>query len=268
MTHVRGVVASVVLALTTSLPAMAAEAEATRCASAAERGQKQRDEGRLLESRATFVSCGEAVCPNVIRRECLHWLAEVDERIPSLVLSVTDASGKDVPDAEVTVDGRRQVGNLGRELLLDPGPHHVTARRGGAPPSEETVVLRERERGRAVGLVLRAPVSSSAPPPPPVERSRPVPVFTWVLAGTAVAGGGAFGYLWSTGVDQVHDLRRSCAPDCAQTEVDDASTLLRAGRISLAIGITAAVGAVVVYLLRPSESVRTAVSGSTLGLRF
>jgi hypothetical protein len=247
------------------------EPNATRCVVAAERGQKERDEGRLVASRATFASCGDQACPMVIRRECLHWLAEIEERIPSIVISVKDGSAKDVVDAEVTLDGERLASaNRGREVLVDPGPHRIAAKRAGAPDVEETILVREREKGRMLSLVLETPpIVPTAPiAPVPAHGSAAVPVFSWILAGTALVGGAGFAYFWSTGVDRVHELRSTCAPRCSDGEVDEASRLLRAGHLSLGIGIAAAVGAVVVYLLQPDQPSSPRRATSAGGLRF
>jgi hypothetical protein len=71
-------------------------------------------------------------------------------------------------------------------------------------------------------------------------------------------------------VARVHDLRDTCAPRCTDDEVAGASRLLDAGYLSLGIGIAAAVGAVVVYLLQPAAGSRAIVSASqpAPGLRF
>jgi hypothetical protein len=260
-----------VLVGTFSSAASGGEADAARCVSAAERGQRQRDEGRLVESRATLASCGEEACPVVVRRECLRWLAEVDERLPSVVLAVKDRAGKDVVDAALSVDGKPlSAANRGREFPLDPGQHRIVAKRAGAPESQETIIVREREKGRTLSLVLdtQAATPSERTPSERTPGSRPVPVFTWILAGTAVLGGASVAYFYSTGAARVHELRDSCAPRCTASEVADAERSLGIAHLSLGIGIAAAVGALVVYLVRPEEAARQSAARATYGLQF
>jgi hypothetical protein len=98
-----------------------------------------------------------------------------------------------------------------------------------------------------------------------------VPVFSWILGGTAVLGGVGFAYFWSRGVGRVHELRDTCAPRCTDDQVAGASRLLHAGYLSLGIGIAAAVGALVVYLVEPGAGARASVSAyrsAAPGLRF
>jgi hypothetical protein len=222
---------------------------AAQCVSDAALGQKARDEGHLLDGRAAFVRCGDRACPSVVQRECVRWLAEIEERIPTLVASARDGKGADLVDAEITLDGRPfPQSRLGREVQVDPGPHELAARRGSLR-TRETVVVREREKGRAVALVL-------ASPPEKVERrAQPapgVPVASFVLLGVAAVGGAGFAYFWARGMDKVSALRGSCAPFCTSAQIDEARTPLTVARISLGIGVAALVGALVVYLVQPT----------------
>jgi len=239
------------------------------CVAATERGQAKRDEGQLVASRAEFVACGGDACPAVVRRECLRWLAEVDARIPSLVVSVADSNGKDVLAPEVSLDGvRLPAAGVGRAFTLDPGPHVLRATGKKVDPVEERIVARERERERVVKLVLR----SHEPPPPragsgpiTVPRARTVPALSWVLGGVALAGGGGFAYFWARGMSKVGDLRDTCSPFCSSEQIDDARSPLTIARISGIVGIVAAVGAVTVYLLQPTTTTQPAVSAGAPG---
>lgn len=237
-----------------TVPARADEATATRCIDAAKRGQEQRDRGELLASRATFAACGDAACPSVVKRECIHWLAEVDERLPGIIVSVQDGDGRDSGEAIVRVDGQdRPDARAGRELRLDPGSHRFEAVLGGASQATEQVVVRERERGRVIRLVVpaAAPITREAPTRsvPHEGEPRRVPLATWILAGTAVAGGASFGYFWARGVGEVHDLRDTCAPGCSDDQVDSAARTVNVARVSLGVAAIAAVAAVVIYLV-------------------
>ncbi len=119
-------------------------------------------------------------------------LAEVDARIPSLVVSVADSNGKDVVGADILLDGvRLPAAGAGRAFTLDPGPHVLRASGKKVDPVEERIVVRERERERVIKLVLR---SQEPPPRPPVAvvgppPRRTIPALSWVLGGVAVVGG-------------------------------------------------------------------------------
>jgi hypothetical protein len=243
--------------------------KAAECVAATERGQAKRDEGQLVASRAEFLACGGESCPAVVRRECVRWLAEVDARIPTLVVSVADSNGKDVAAAEVSLDGvRLPAAGLGRAFSLDPGPHVLRVTGKKVDPIEERIVVRERERERVVKLVLR---SLEPPPARPasglvtVPRKRTVPALSWVLGGVAVLGGAGFAYFWARGMNEVSDLRGSCSPYCTASQIDDARSPLTVARISGGVGIAAALAAVTVYFLQPTTTTQPASSAAAPG---
>jgi hypothetical protein len=245
---------SVLGAWSLSSSVRAVAATPAECVAASDRGQAERDDGHLLASRAEFVACAADACPALVKRECSRWLADVEERIPSIVISVKERSGRDLLDAEVSVDGVRvPVAGAGRALPLDPGPHVVRASVSGRGPIEETILARERERDRILTLYA-TPTSSpeGEDSRSSTARSGKVPLLSWVLAGVAVAGGGAFAYFWTIGTSRVSDLRGSCAPYCTPEQVDDARVPLTTARIALGLGAAAAIGAVAAYLLRPT----------------
>ena len=264
---------SVLLAGASGTPAHA-QGKAAECVAATERGQAKRDEGQLVASRAEFVGCADDACPAVVRRECVRWLAEVDARIPSLVVSIADSNGKDVVGAEVWLDGGRlPVAGAGRAFTLDPGPHVLRATGKRVDPIEERIVVRERERERVIKLVLH----SHDPPPRPagamvvVPRKRTIGALSWVLGGVALVGGAGFAYFWTTGMNEVSRLRDACSPYCPPEQVDDARTPLTIARISGGIGIAAAVAAVTVYFLQPTTTLApsaAALPQSPLALTF
>lgn len=231
----------------------AAETAAEKCIAAAERGQSLRDEGKLVASRAELIACANDACPAVVRRECARWLAEVDQRIPSIVISVKDRSGRDVVAPSVTVDGMPLATSaLGRAYALDPGPHRLRAVHGSHPPAEESIVLREREQARVVNLVIRTPETKAEQPL--VSRKRTVPTLSWILGGVALVGAGGFAYFWADGMGTVGDLERTCKPFCTPDQIDEARTPLDIARVSLGVGVVAAVAAVVVYLAQPTTA--------------
>lgn len=249
--------------------ATANQGTAAKCVASADRGQLLRDEGKLLESRSEFSACGADVCPAVVRRECLGWLTDIDERLPSIIISVKQSGGADVVGATVSLDGQPLPNaNLGRAVLVDPGQHVVRVRHPDFVSGEQTVVVREREKGRVLNLVLKSNKVVVTEPGQPRTAPGPVPWYTWALGGVAVAGGVGFGVLWSSGMNDVSDLRGSCAPYCATDQIDEVRSTLDLARISLGIGIGAAVGVVVSYLLRPSITVDTREPSKTGAIVF
>jgi hypothetical protein len=62
------------------------------CSDAYEKAQSLRDEGKLVTARDQMRTCARATCAKFIAKDCATWLADVEARIPSVVLSATDAS--------------------------------------------------------------------------------------------------------------------------------------------------------------------------------
>src|SRR5690349_12130436 len=83
-----------------------AEDEKVACVSASEQGQQLRDHAKLVDARDKFVQCARDECPSVVRKDCVQWLSEVTNSLPSVVLSAKDDAGQDVLEVRVTVDGR------------------------------------------------------------------------------------------------------------------------------------------------------------------
>jgi len=271
---------AVLASVTTVAPrARADEATAAVCVAEADRGQKERDDGHLVAARATLLRCSEERCPGPVRRECLRWVGQIEERLPTVVLGARDgATGKDLVDAEISVDGQTlPAGSAGRELPVDPGSHALRATRAGYAPRDEMVTVRERERGRSIALPLTPrgdPSAAPAAPLPPVPRGdapkgerRRVPVAVpWILGGVAVLGGAGFAWFWNDTMGQVGDLRGSCAPSCSSAQIDDVRPSMTAAHVSLGVGIAAAVATVVVLLL-PSGSAASVSSASAADRR-
>ena len=253
------------------LCAAGARADVASCVDAADRGQVERDARSFEAARASFVECSDAACPEAVRKECIRWLADVEARRPSLVIVVRDPGGVDVPDAEISLDGKVLEGAVGRELPIDPGEHEVIARHDGVE-ARTTVVASEREQGRRVTLELAPRHAEPAAPPQnaPEPRRRRSWVGPAITVGTGAVLLGTAGILTLRGKSDAQDLRETCAPSCSSKQVDDIDRKLHVADAMLGVGI-AAVGAGVLWWLWPERkpaksSVRVGVSGRGLSL--
>jgi hypothetical protein len=161
-------------------------AAATDCSTAAERGQTERNAGRLLSARDAFTTCSQAACVPEIREYCTRWLAEVNHGLPSVVVTLRE-NGRELPDLHLEIDGHPVASHGYDATPLDPGRHHVRAvsDRGAA---EADFVVNEGEGVKAVSLTLppRRPAPPDAAPPsrwtPPVLGLGAVGVTAAVLA--------------------------------------------------------------------------------------
>jgi hypothetical protein len=223
-----------------SLATGAARADDTdECLAASDAGQKERDAGRLVEAQKALLRCSRDVCPRIVRNDCVKWLSDVEERTPSVVFGARDGHGSDIVDVQVEVDGKVVASKLdGRALPLNPGEHRVRFLRDGSSPIEQTVMTREREKGRALQADFAAP-EAPAGPEHPVEASSGggAPVAAYLAAGVGVLGLGSFAYFGLTGSNDASSLRNTCAPRCADSAVSDVRSKLLIADISLGVGV-------------------------------
>jgi hypothetical protein len=186
-----------------------ARADVQACFETAVHGQELRRSGKLLEARDAFVACGKSECPAPVAQQCTTWLEEVDEATPSIIVTTHDELGRDLTDAVVLVDGvARPELALGRAVSFDPGPHTLVWRRATGATVQQSIVLRERERGRVVTAVFSAPPRHHAGPPSVV----------YVLAGTAAVGAAVFAVFAAEGYSDRQSL--GCDVGCSSSQHD------------------------------------------------
>lgn len=244
-----------------SAPARAGNDDMKTCADAAEKAQRSRNEGKLKDAREQLVVCARSVCPGVIRKDCEPWLSELDARLPTVVVSAKDGAGKELLDVRVSIDGALVTSKLdSRPIPVDPGPHAFKYERDGSPAIEKSVVFREGEKNRVLDVVFE----SEAPKKEPVaekEKEKPTEVAGAPIAGLVFAGIGAlavenFVLFDLSAKGSADTLRGTCAPRCAQSDVDSVSGKLIIADVSLGVGIVAL--GVATYLLITHYSAKPA----------
>jgi hypothetical protein len=242
------------LALAAALLAAPARADTTdACLRAADEGQVLRDQGKLLGARERFLACSKDACPRLVRADCAAWLADVDARVPSVVLAAEDGDGHDLADVRAGVDGAPLVPGLGgRAVPLDPGPHRFRFERPGGTVVDLTVVVREGDRRRVITARFGAPLPP-APPPPQVGPSRTVVRASIGLGVVAVAGGVIFAALAESAKADLDHLRATCAPGCMEAQVSGVRTREIGANVALGVGIVAVVSAAVLLIVRPAD---------------
>jgi hypothetical protein len=264
-------VVSVSLSVLAVRPAAADEpADKVACARSYEAAQRLRRAQQLRASRDELRSCLRAECPATLRKDCTQWLPEVEAAIPTIVLIARGPDGRPAPDVRIRIDGEPVADQAAHAPIpLDPGPHVVRFDAPGAATLEERVTLRAGERDRRIEVTFastaaRAPgtadpddkTAGASVPRPDADRrpaERPVPSIVYVLGAGGLAALGVGGYFQIHGMSARQDLY-SCAPSCAQTEVDDARRSLWVGNVVLGVGIVALVAATVLYFTRPEAA--------------
>ncbi len=257
--------------------AQASPEDKRACVAASTKGQTDRDEGRLIEARQEFLTCARDECPGIVRKSCGDWLADIDERTPSVVVRVQDASGADMTDVRLTIDGD-QVELDGRPVTLNPGQHTVVVTQPSGAFMERKVLLAERDKSRLVNIQLRAagdeatdgelrpgfpPDLPDSPDPKSRDSSKgKVPVGAWVLGGVGVAGLASFAAFAVLAKNDLDDLKSKCSPNCSDDQTSDGRRNALIADISLGVGAAALVGGVVwaVVGLKRSKESRTSMA--------
>lgn len=203
------------------------------CASAAEAGQRLEREGRLVESRATFLSCAASRCPGEVASLCDRMLTDVDAAMPTVILGARDPAGRDLESVRVLADGAPLADSLdGKARAIDPGPHALRFVGSDGSAAALDVVVREGEKNRLLSVVLGSRTTET--PSTDQSRSRRPPLLGWVLGGVGLAALATFGVLAAHGQTRYD----ACEPHkCSASTVDSLNLERGAAFVALGIGV-------------------------------
>lgn len=240
--------------------------------------------GHLVEARRLYRTLdsiekkpGESAKSLAARDEGKQLAAELDKRIPTLVIKVVGLAA-DESLLSASLDGRPlELSALASPLAVDPGKHVVGVR--GKTEGSATVVAIEGERDRLLEIELPKAAPAKPPPggpPPPVEPPRggggtPArPTSTWttvrwvsgITGGVALLAGAGAGVLALTSAS---DVRDGCAGSvCPPSRHDALDTTRRWATIStIGFGL-AAVSATVFVVGVVKDPGKKDVAGPTV----
>lgn len=234
-----------------------AQADATReCVESYEKAQIERKDGHLVTAREKLLVCAQDACPAVVKKDCVPWLAEVEQAVPTVVVLAKDANGKDLADVKVTRDGvlfSETIDGVARPI--DPGKHVFKFEDKSGKTKEETFIIVEGQKRRVLSVSFEA----DTVPQPPVEPPRPEPeapskLPAYGLTALGVAGIATGIFFGATAKTDADDLRRSCAPRCSDDDIGKIETKLLLSDIFLGAGIVALGVAAYMFIRSPSPS--------------
>jgi hypothetical protein len=265
---------AIVVALAVGAPPQAtAQDETHACTQASEAGLSAKHSGHLVAAHTALLGCVRDVCPKVMRDDCAQQLATVDAATPSIVFGATDASGKDLLDVRVSIDGTVATSHLdGKAVPLDPGKHVLRFEADGLEPQDQEILAREGEKNRNVTVHLQpvggaasaaaeagAPAATSAstagPTSSPPAASGP-PVLAYAIGGVGVVALGLGTYFAVDQAQRYSHLHDTCAPahTCSQSDIDAVNNERVYEGIALGVGGAAVTLAVVLLLTRHTEA--------------
>jgi hypothetical protein len=227
-----------------------AEAAKQECFDRHESGQIARQQRRLREAQGELRLCSRAACPGLVRADCIDWLDQVARSLPSVVVTAR-ARGFDLTEVRVTIDGVQVADRLtGAALELDPGAHRFRFEAPPWPPVERTMLISEGVKERPIDVEFApapaAMVTTSAGRPQPTR-------FDYVVGSVGAAALATSASLGIWALVQRHDLQRTCAPFCAQGDVDAIQTKLLLADVALGVALVSA-GLVWFRVVLPTSS--------------
>jgi hypothetical protein len=260
-------------ALFAASPALAAPTP-RECASASEDALSLQKQEKLSAAKERLLVCADTACPAEIRDECGRRLTATNDAIPSVVFDVKDASGNDVSQVRVTMDGALLIDHLGASAItVDPGEH--TFRFEGADPSqavEKKLVVRDGEKNRHLAVVLGgAPGVALGLTTPPAGAQAPAPTpdqatpSTWsgqktaalVVGAVGIVGVGVGAAFGAMAFGEWKNAKNECVDSCgagsqAQGDKNNASTSATISDIGIIAGGVLVGAAAVVWFTAPS----------------
>jgi hypothetical protein len=237
------------------------KAQTQACFDAFEKTQGARRDGRLIEAKDAAIVCSADACPRTLSRDCVKWVGELQALIPGLVFDVRLADGSNLTDVVVTMDGKPLLEQVdGKAVPVDPGEHLLVFTTREFPPIQTKIVALEGDRARKVQVVFKKPEQpvSSALDTPMLKMGRPIPVTTWIFAGTAGALLLTSGILGIVGLSGRGQLER-CKPYCSAAEVVSVARTLAWADGLLVSGVVAGAAAAVIFFTRPEVPIGIAL---------
>ena len=257
---------------------MAHAVDKVACVDAHARSQEMKQANQLRDSRAQLLICRDETCPRLVRADCIDWLAQIDQRIPTVTIDARDPEGRALATVRVIVDGEKAIETRDDPVLrVDPGPHRFRFEHAGSAPIEINLSLDEAEPHQTLAVRFvaarpqtvagRPPVTTAStaavgPSPPTATDTPATPTGSFrkrapfLTGAVTVAALGSLAYFGIRGLQGFDQLRNECSTSCAPSRVSPVRTQLLVADISLATAVI--MGGLTAWLIwdnrRPSDS--------------
>jgi hypothetical protein len=216
-----------------------------RCIDQFEHAQRSRKDGALKKARTEFRACAQAACPAMVRKDCTDALASLSTTIPSIRVTLRDASGAKLESFDLSIDGE-VVTATSEAIELDPGEHVLSFDAGGGRSVERRVTLAPGALNVPVVVELGSAASKTPREPEPTTGT---PVVVYALSGVAVVGLAGF-----VGFGLSGKSTEKCKGSCSDSEIDAIHQKYLFADIGLGVAVLSAGLAGYFYLSRPSAT--------------
>jgi len=254
-----------VAALDLATPSRALADGKAVCVQAAASAQRSRDVHKLVQARESLLVCAASTCPSVVQKDCVAWLAEVEQGLPTVVITAKDDTGKPLFDVRVSVDGELLALKLqGEALPVNPGAHALHCEAGDGRQLDQQVLVKEGVKNQSVDVVLAGPARVAAPPVPTPAlsstaslsdagqtKSNPLRTVGWTIGGVGLAGlavGAVFGVVAISDKSSAHCNASSA---CEAGPLSDARSAATFSTIGIIAGGALAAGGLALVLFAP-----------------
>ncbi len=254
-TRLRFTFAAAAALLVAATPSAArADETVRRCIASYERAQVLSHQGQLGDARRALSQCLDERCPATLRKDCGAWLADVEQRQPSIVVRVEAA--KPAAITSVELDAKPWVlPPAGRSAEVDPGSHVLTLRTAEGSASVRFVAT-EGQKLQSVSARFAPPAAPTAPP----LRAEARPIWpSLLLAGVGVVSVGSFAFFGLTGRADQRGLD-ACDPHCTHDDVSRVRTKYIVADVSLLVAAVSFVASAVLLATGGGDAPRGAVS--------
>jgi hypothetical protein len=228
-------VAAALLSAPASVAAEEADQTKRACAAAYEQTQRFRQDGKLVEAREQAVRCAQTACPALLTSDCAHWVEELDQALPTVVIDARDEAGKQLRGVRVVLDGRTLSAEAdGVAFTLNPGPHRFRFQAAGRTPAElEEVIVQGRKNQR-----LQVELKPSAQTPAAAQPARYSP-WAYTTGSVGILGLSGFTYFGLIGNSRKKALESSCSPRCTDSDLAPMRRDYLVADAALVVGIVA-----------------------------
>lgn len=223
---------------------------ADACVASYEKAQTLRKESKLREAKEQAAVCAKDTCPALLAKDCTRWFGEIEASVPTVVFDVRAATGAELVDVKIEMDGKPLVGKLdGKAVAVDPGEHTFTFDAQGFKPGEQKVLVREGEKSRKLSQKLER-VEGAPLPPGALPPARPIPAGVWIFGGTSLVALGVAGVFGVQGLSKKSDLD-ACGRACPPEDVNSMSSSFAISDVALGAGVVAGLAALYLFVTRP-----------------